>query len=85
VDSTSETHPSCNREEVYITWNVPWPVDRYIDHYLEVRKYPRDEEWRCAVRESLALFPGTGALRKTDVDFYLDATASRWAPVFPTR
>jgi len=72
------------RDEVFVTWSTSWTVDRYIGWYLESRKHPVDEEWREAVRETLKQYPGTGVLRKSDVDFFLDTNAPSWAPVWLT-
>ena len=74
-----------NRDEVFVTWSTTWPMDRYIGWYLESRKHPVNDEWRDAVRETLKQYPGQGALRKSDVDFYLDTHAPTWAPVWVTR
>lgn len=80
-----DTYPAVNRDEVFVTWSTSWPLERYITWYLENRKHPMNDEWRDAVREELKSFPGRGALRKTDVDFFLDTNAPSWAPVWNTR
>ena len=80
-----DVYPVANRDEVFVTWNVAWPIERYVAWYLESRKHPADAEWTEAVREMMKSFPGVGALRKSDVDFFLDTNAPRWAPVWITR
>ena len=79
-----DTYPAVNRDEIFVTWSTSWTVERYIAWYLESRRHPLDDEWQAAVREALKSFPGRGALRKTDVDFFLDTNAPSWAPVWVT-
>lgn len=71
-----------NRDEIHLSWTTTWPVERYVRWYLESRKHPANDEWHGAVREMLKSFPATGPMRKTDVDFFLDSNAPRWAPVW---
>ena len=71
-----------NREEIHVSWTTAWPVERYVGWYLESRKHPLNDEWRAAVAEMLKAFPASGPMRKTDVDFFLDTNAPRWAPVW---
>ena len=71
-----------NRDEIHVSWTTAWPVERYVAWYLENRKHPLNDEWREAVRDILKSFPATGPMRKTDVDFFLDTNAPRWAPVW---
>ena len=71
-----------NRDEIHVSWTTAWPVERYVAWYLENRKHPLNDEWRAAVHEMLKSFPATGPMRKTDVDFFLDTNAPRWAPVW---
>jgi hypothetical protein len=77
-----ESLTSVNREEIHVSWTTAWPVERYVGWYLESRKHPENEEWRTAVRDALRGFPVSGPMRKTDVDFFLDTNAPRWAPVW---
>ena len=83
-DTALEVYPAVKRDEVFVTWNVAWPMERYIAWYLQSRKHPVSEEWMDAVHEVMKSFPGAGALRKSDVDFFLDTHAPQWAPVWVT-
>jgi hypothetical protein len=71
-----------NREEIHVSWTTAWTLERYVGWYLETRKHPLNDEWRFAVLDMLKAFPATGPMRKTDVDFFLDTNAPRWAPVW---
>jgi len=60
---------------IYVSWTEQWELARYVDHYLKERKLAVNAELRGAVSRRIARYPSAGALRKADVDYYLDANA----------
>ena len=60
-------------EKIYVSWTEQWGVTRYIDHYLTSRKYAVDDQSRAALRMLIAQYPSKAPLKKSDLDFYLDA------------
>jgi hypothetical protein len=75
-----ETIPSPQRDVVLIGWDQSCAVEEYVDRYLQDRSYPLTGIWRDAVRNAIAVYEQSGPLRKSDVDYYLDANRSAWAP-----
>jgi hypothetical protein len=69
--------PDIPRDRIYVSWNEQWDLERYVDDYLATRKLRIDAEARARIRKSIAEFTGTGALRKSDVDYYLDANVRK--------
>jgi predicted alpha-1,6-mannanase (GH76 family) len=64
--------PPVRRDRIYVSWTEQWELARYVDDYLESRKLRRDEEARAKIQRSIEEFQIHGALRKADVDYYLD-------------
>jgi hypothetical protein len=60
-------------EKIYVSWTEQWPVAQYIDHYLKSRRYAVNDLSRAAIRMLVAQYPGRPPLKKSDLDFYLDA------------
>jgi hypothetical protein len=60
-------------EKIYVSWTEQWKVAQYIDHYLTSRKYVVNDQSRAAIRMLIAQYPSKGPLKKSDLDFYLDA------------
>jgi hypothetical protein len=60
-------------EKIYVSWTEQWRTTQYIDHYLKSRKYIVNDQARAAVRMLIAQYPSKPPLKKTDLDFYLDA------------
>ena len=65
--------PSYHR--IYVSWNEQWTLLRYVDHYLQERNVTPTDELRRAVARCIDNFPGKGAKKKADMDYYLDAHA----------
>ena len=65
--------PPAARDRIYVSWNEQWEVTRYVDDYLQTRKLRTDPEARERIQRCIADFKVEGALRKADVDYYLDA------------
>ena len=70
-----ETQPNVARDRIYVSWNEQWDVRRYAEHYLQDRKLVVDDSSREIVLKHIELCPAEGALRKADVDYYLDVNA----------
>ena len=68
-----QTPPAYKR--IYVSWHEQWTLQRYVDHYLTERNIALTDEMRRAVVRRVGQFPGKGALKKSDMDFYLDANA----------
>lgn len=64
--------PAIARDRIYVSWNEQWDIGHYVDDYLGSRKLRTDEEARARIRASIENFNGQGALRKADMDYYLD-------------
>ena len=62
-------------KRIYVSWHEQWTLMRYVDHYLQERNVVPNDELRRAVVRCIGKFPGKGALKKADMDFYLDAHA----------
>jgi hypothetical protein len=71
-----EHPPSYHR--IYVSWHEQWTLQRYVDHYLKERNLALSAELRKAVTRRIDKFPGKGALKKCDMDFYLDANAGEF-------
>jgi hypothetical protein len=67
--------PPQSPDRIYVSWTEQWDLARYVDHYLNDRKLGVSTELRAAVNRRIAKFPGQGALKKSDMDYYLDANA----------
>ncbi len=65
--------PSYHR--IYVSWHETWTLLRYVDHYLQERNVTPTDDLRRAVVHCIEKFPGKGAKKKADMDFYLDAHA----------
>jgi hypothetical protein len=77
---TFEFPTAARRDVVNVSWEVSWPVEAYVDWYLQAREYPRVEVWRDAVRGMLEVAQAEGATWKSDLDYFLDLNAERWMP-----
>ncbi len=64
------TPPSYRR--IYVSWHEQWTLARYVDHYLTQRSIPVSPETRTAVIRRIEKYPAKGALKKADMDYYLD-------------
>jgi hypothetical protein len=69
------SRPPPSQDRIYVSWTEQWDLPRYVDHYLNDRKLGVSAELRAAVNSRIAKFPGEGALKKCDMDYYLDANA----------
>ena len=67
--------PPQSADRIYISWTEQWDLPRYVDNYLRERKLAVNAELRGAVIRRIAKFPGEGTLKKSDMDYYLDANA----------
>ncbi|HET7767596.1 MAG TPA: hypothetical protein VFN74_02405 [Chloroflexota bacterium] len=65
--------PPIARDRIYVSWNEQWELGRYVDDYLQSRKLRMDEAARQRIRRSIEEFTVEGALRKADLDYFLDA------------
>ena len=74
TDSSAFPHPP-SYHRIYVSWHEQWTLQRYVDHYLQERSVVPTNELRRAVVRCIDKFPGKGALKKADMDFYLDANA----------
>ena len=75
--------PSYHR--IYVSWHEQWTLQRYVDHFLQERGLALTAELRAAVTKRIDKFPGKGALKKADMDYYLDAHASEFVQARPPR
>ena len=78
---SSETvpfQPPPSYHRIYVSWHEQWTLQRYVDHYLQERGLALSAELRAAVKRRIDKFPGKGALKKADMDYYLDAHASEF-------
>ncbi|MGZ5038136.1 MAG: hypothetical protein ACXWHB_11835 [Usitatibacter sp.] len=66
---------SPNYRRIFVSWTEQWTLQQYVEHYLRNRQLPATEELRSAVNRRIARYPGRGALKKSDLDYYLDANA----------
>ena len=64
--------PPVARDRIYVSWTEQWDVARYVDDYLQSRKLRRDDSARERVTRSIEEFQTHGALRKADIDYFLD-------------
>ncbi len=60
-------------DKIYVSWTEQWRTTQYVDHYLTSRKYVVNDKSRAAIRMLIAQYPSKGPLKKSDLDFYLDA------------
>ena len=74
------SHPVIDRSVVFVTWEDTWPLERYVQSYLRERELPMEEQWALAAIAWLAGYPEDQPFRKSDVDYFLDINAERWAP-----
>ena len=72
--------PHEKRDAVFVGWDESWSIEDYVDRYLQDRGHPRTGGWREAVRSAIDAYDGAGVLRKSDIDYYLDANVGAWAP-----
>jgi hypothetical protein len=63
-------------ERVYISWTNHWEMSRYVDHYLTSRHYAVTDEARAAIRKLISHIK-TRPLKKSDLDFFLDANVPK--------
>ena len=77
------SHPVLDRSVILVSWEDTWPVERYVRAYLRERELPVDAAWIQAVLTWMGGYPEEEPLRKSDVDYFLDINAERWAPVVP--
>ena len=77
---TFELPAAARRTEVFVSWDVSWPVEAYIDWYLDARGHPATGVWRDAVRAMLEVAQAEGSTWKSDLDYFLDGNAERWQP-----
>jgi len=66
-----QTPPAYKR--IYVSWHEQWTLQRYVDHFLQERNLAPTDELRRKVVSRIGKFPGKGALKKADIDFYLEA------------
>ena len=69
--------PSYRR--IYVSWHEQWTLQRYVDNYLSERGVPVNDAMRAKVNQRIDKYPGRGALKKADIDYYLDAHASEFS------
>jgi len=64
--------PPVDRDHIYVSWNEQWELPRYVEAYLKDRGLRTDFDARERVRKAINQCPAHGALRKADVDYWLD-------------
>jgi hypothetical protein len=64
--------PPVSRDRIYVSWNEQWDLSRYVEDYLASRRLRCDDAARVRVQRCIAEFQPYGALRKADLDYYLD-------------
>jgi len=67
--------PEATRDRIYVSWNEQWDIQRYAENYLQERNLAVDDAARKLILKHIELCPAEGALRKADVDYYLDVNA----------
>jgi len=65
--------PPASRDRIWVSWNEQWDLSSYADDYLRSRNLRADEKAREHIRRRIAELKVEGALRKADVDYFLDA------------
>jgi hypothetical protein len=73
--------PSPNYRRIFVSWTEQWTLQQYVENYLRARQLPQSPELRAAVHRRIDKYPGGGALKKSDVDYYLDANACEFIDV----
>lgn len=68
------TPPAYKR--IYVSWHEQWTLQRYVDNYLQQHNLALTDELRRALIQRIGKFPGKGALKKADIDHYLEGTAA---------
>ena len=73
--SGKKTDPKsgARRDRVFVSYDEEWDLERYIDHYLHTRKFEITADARKRVRALIESIPVSGVLRKSDLDYWLDA------------
>ena len=73
--SGKKTDPKsgARRDRVFVSYDEEWDLERYIDHYLSSRKYEITPQARKGMRALIDDCPVSGVLRKSDLDYWLDA------------
>ena len=77
--SVLHSHPVADHSVIFVSWEDTWPVERYVRAYLRERDLPVDDAWVQAVMAWLGGYPPDEPFRKSDVDYFLDINAERWA------
>ena len=62
---------------VYVTLSKKVPLDDYLSGYLKSRGWSVDPNTLSKIRTWVARMPKSGALKKADLDFYLDKNLKR--------
>lgn len=76
---TSLKKGAAKARPIYVSWTEQWDLGRYVDHYLESRKYLVNAVARATVKAHIAKYPSTATLKKSDLDFYLDRNVPKLA------
>ena len=64
--------PPTSRDRIYVSWSEQWDLPRYVEAYLKERGLRTDQAAHERVQKAIAKCPVKGALRKADIDYYLD-------------
>ena len=67
--------PELPRDRIWVSWSEQWDIGRYAESYLRERKLAVDEAAKAEVLRHISRITAKGALRKADVDYYLDVNA----------
>ncbi|HEY4999810.1 MAG TPA: hypothetical protein VII36_11725 [Usitatibacter sp.] len=85
---SAEIHPAVppppNYRRIFVSWTEQWTLQQYVEHYLRERQLPPSAELRSAVNRRIDKYPGRGALKKSDLDYYLDANAVEFTTPRPS-
>ena len=67
-----DSQPPVARDRIYVSWNEQWDIRRYAADYLAQRGLRSDQGAHERVLKVINDCPVQGALRKADIDYYLD-------------
>ena len=67
-----DSQPPIDRGRIYVSWNEQWDIRRYAADYLAQRGLRNDQGAQERVLKVIGDCPVQGALRKADIDYYLD-------------
>jgi hypothetical protein len=65
------------RMSVYISISEKVPLEDYLRRYLETRNFAVNDATLAQIRQWVARMPKSGALKKSDLDFFLDKNVKK--------